>query len=82
MRTVKTTLACLLSAGWLLPAWFAQSEWHTYKRSTILVDGRWRSMDSFPHAQASQDALAIAAIWLAAAICFWVWFALARSRRP
>ena len=81
MRAVRTILVCLLSAGWLLPAWLALCSWYAYERSAVLVGGRWRAMDSFPDLRVRQDAMTIAAIWLAAAICFWVWFVVRQSGR-
>ena len=79
MRTLRTVLACLLSAGWIAPLWCAAREWIRYVRLAFPARHEAVPPEGFPHAQAAGWLLSVGAIWLAVAICFWVAVAFRRG---
>jgi hypothetical protein len=78
MKRPPTTVALLLSSGWILPALFSVREWMRYSREAFGAKVEAVQMEPFPHAEASMISLTVAAIWLALAISFWVLIALRR----
>ena len=67
-----TSIALILSVGWLAPASFAVREWMRYSREAFGARIEAVQPEPFPHAAASATSLMVAAIWLALAIGFWV----------
>ena len=78
-KTTLTAIALVLSSGWTVPAMLSAREWMRYSRQSLGPESEALPLDSFPHAQASETLLTVAAIWLALAICFWVVFVLRRG---
>jgi hypothetical protein len=77
-KALLTIIAVLLSSGWILPAWLSAHEWMRFSEQFLIPNSQ---IDSFPHAELSEMALTVTAIWLALAISFWVIIVLGRLWR-
>lgn len=86
MTTLKRALLCLLSAGWLVPAWLALVSCLDFWQSEIAPALLGKpQLNSFPFLPFARECLTISLLWLGLAILLWSWKLSgpsASSRRP
>jgi hypothetical protein len=72
-RLKRRVALVLLSCGWLFPLWLAYDSLLSYIAYEVIPETQGKvPLTSFPHRDFSRQLAAIAAIWLALAVSYWV----------